>query len=73
MMITLYHCRDGRSLRQLWTLEELGIDFELVNMDFPPRFKHEEYLDINPLGTVPTLIIEEVTITESTAISRYLV
>lgn len=73
MTITLYHCRDARSLRPLWTLEELGIDYNLVNMEFPPRFKHDGYLDINPLGTVPTLIIDGVTMTESTAISLYLV
>jgi len=72
-MITLYHCHDARSLRPLWTLEELGINFKLVNMEFPPRFVYEEYLNINPLGTVPALIIDGITMTESTAISLYLV
>ena len=71
--ITLYHCRDSRSLRPLWALEEMKLDYQLINMEFPPRLKHEEYLKINPLGTVPTLTDGELTLTESTAICQYLV
>ena len=37
----LYHCKDARSLRPLWCLEEMGIDYELINMEFPPRFNYE--------------------------------
>jgi len=69
----LYHCRDARSLRPLWTLEELGLDYDLVNMPFPPRFKQQGYLEINPLGTVPTFVDNELVMTESTAICQYLV
>ena len=28
-MVTLYHCAGARSFRALWTLEELGIPYEL--------------------------------------------
>ncbi|MDB5716508.1 MAG: glutathione transferase protein, partial [Sphingomonadales bacterium] len=28
-MITLYHCARARSFRPLWTLEELGLPYEL--------------------------------------------
>jgi len=69
----LYHCSNSRSVRPLWTLEELGLDYELTVMPFPPRFAYEEYLDINPLGTVPTFIDGDVVMTESTAICQYLV
>jgi len=69
----LYHCRDARSLRPLWTLEEMGLDYDLVNMPFPPRFKQQGYLDVNPLGTVPTFIDNELVMTESSAICQYLV
>jgi len=72
-VLTLYHCRDSRSLRPLWLLEEMKLDYQLVNMEFPPRYKHEGYLDINPLGTVPTLTDDSCTLTESTAICQYLV
>jgi glutathione S-transferase len=69
----LYHCRDARSLRPLWTLEELGLDYELTNMRFPPRTEYPGYLSLNPLGTVPTFVDGELTMTESTGICHYLV
>ncbi|MFN7265577.1 MAG: glutathione S-transferase family protein, partial [Phenylobacterium sp.] len=68
----LYHCADARSLRPLWALEELGAEYELVNMAFPPRATHPGYLNINPLGTVPTFVDGDVTLTESTGICHYL-
>lgn len=36
-MITLYHCMNARSFRPLWTMEELGLDYELKLLPFPPR------------------------------------
>lgn len=69
----LYHCKDARSLRPLWCLEEMGLDYELINMEFPPRFNYEGYLDINPLGTVPAFVDGDVTMTESSGICHYLV
>ena len=36
MLMKLYHCKDARSFRALWALEELGLDYELINMEFPP-------------------------------------
>lgn len=68
----LYHCKNARSLRALWALEELGIDYELINMPFPPRVGFPGYLSINPLGTVPTLVDGNTTLTESSAICHYL-
>lgn len=68
----LYHCADARSLRPLWALEELGADYELINMAFPPRSTYPGYLSINPLGTVPTFVDGTVTLTESTGICHYL-
>lgn len=68
----LYHCRDARSLRPLWALEELELDYELVNMPFPPRLGYPGYLDINPLGTVPAFVDGSATLTESSGICHYL-
>jgi glutathione S-transferase len=68
----LYHCKDARSLRALWTLEEMGLDYELVNMEFPPRLTQPGYLDINSMGTVPTLVDGTVTLKESSAMCQYL-
>ena len=69
----LYHCNDARSLRPLWALEEMGLDYELINMEFPPRFSYPRYLDINPLGTVPAFVDGDLTMTESSGICHYLV
>ena len=69
----LFHCYKSRSLRPLWCLEEMGLDYELEIMPFPPRFEREGYLDINPLGTVPAFTDDGITLTESTGICQYLV
>lgn len=68
----LYHCPDSRSLRALWALEEMGLDYELTVLEFPPRAHHPEYLEVNPLGTVPTLVDGATVLTESSAICEYL-
>ena len=71
-MIELWHCKDSRSLRALWTLEELGLDYRLHLLDFPPRFSDPTYLGVNPLGTVPFLRDGDSALTESSAIAHYL-
>ena len=71
-MIKLYHCADARSFRALWALEEIGVPYELELLPFPPRFLKREYLEINPLGTIPLLIDGETRMTESAAICQYL-
>lgn len=73
MTIKLYHCKGARSVRPLWTLEEMGLPYELESMRFPPRAFREGYLDINPLGTVPTMVDGDLTMTESAGICQYLV
>ena len=72
-MIELYHCPDARSFRALWTLEELGLDYELHLLPFPPRARAPEYLQVNPLGTIPAMIDGPTFMTESAAIVQYLV
>jgi glutathione S-transferase len=71
-MIQLYHCPDARSFRALWALEELGLPYELHLLPFPPRAKAPEYLEINPLGTIPALVDGPTLMTESAAIVQYL-
>ena len=78
MALKLWHCAMSRSIRPLWTLEEMGLDFEIEVMPFPPRFMHAGYTEINPIGTVPFFSDSNdpenlVTMTESTGISQYLV
>lgn len=71
-MITLYHCRDARSFRALWALEELELPYDLELMPFPPRARVEGYRAINPLGTVPALLVDGQLMTESAAIPHFL-
>ena len=72
-MIELYHCPDARSFRVLWTLEELGLPYDLHLLPFPPRVRAPEYLQVNPLGTIPAMIDGPTFMTESAAIVQYLV
>ena len=53
MALKLWHCAGSRSIRPLWTLEEMGLDYDIEVMPFPPRFLHPGYTEINPIGTVP--------------------
>ena len=70
--ITLWHCHNARSLRPLWALEEMGIDYQLQVLPFPPRFLHKEFLAINALGTVPYMVDGDTHMTESSAMCHYL-
>lgn len=68
----LYHCRGARSFRALWMLEEVGAPYTLELLPFPPRTRAPTFLDINPLGTIPALIIEGQLMTESAAIAQFI-
>jgi glutathione S-transferase len=70
--LRLYHCKNARSLRPLWMLEELGLDYELTVLPFPPRVLQKDYLAVNPLGTIPCFFDGELRMTESPAICHYL-
>lgn len=72
-MRKLYHCAGARSMRSVWLLHELGLDFELVSLGFSmAALRAPEYLAIAPLGRVPCLVDGEVTLIESGAICQYL-
>ena len=68
----LYHCVNSRSLRPLWALVEMGLDYELQTLPFPPRVFAREYKSVNPLGTVPAFVDGDLLMTESAAICQYL-
>jgi len=70
--LVLWHCTDARSFRVLWALEELGLEYELKMLPFPPRVLQKDYLGENPLGTVPLLVDGDTRMTESAAIPHYL-
>ena len=69
----LYHAAKSRSVRVLWLLEELGLDYEIVKMSFDPAsLQSADYLKINPFGKVPVLVDGAVTMSESVAIVEYI-
>jgi len=73
MAIKLYHAPLTRSLRVRWLLEELGVDYDLVHLDFMGGdLQKPDYLGKHPLGKVPTLEIDGATIWESGAMVEYL-
>jgi glutathione S-transferase len=71
-MATLYHAPNARSLRVLWTLEELGAKADVKTLPFPPREKEPEYLKVNPTGAIPAMVDGDRVMTESLAICEYL-
>jgi glutathione S-transferase len=72
-MVTIYHVPNSRSLRVLWTLEEMGVKADVKSLPFPPRRLQPDYLSINPSGTVPAMVDGDRVMTESLAICEYLV
>ena len=72
-MIKIWATQGSRAIRPIWTAEEMGLDYELTMMPFPPRVFMKEYLDVNMLGTIPYLADGEVKMTESVAMAQYLV
>lgn len=69
----LWHCSGARSLRPLWALEEMGLEYELEILPFPPRMFDREYLGVNSLGTVPFFVDGQTQMTESAGICQFLV
>ncbi|MBY0485037.1 glutathione S-transferase N-terminal domain-containing protein, partial [Nitrosomonas sp.] len=72
-MITLYGIEWSRAKYVLFTLAELGLDFQHVKINPFEEEKHTpEYLQLNPLAQVPTLIDGDLVLTEAMAINFYL-
>jgi glutathione S-transferase len=72
-MLKLYGTAQSRALRPLWVLEELGVPYELVKVNFAAgESRKPEYLKINPNGHVPALVDGDLVLWESMAIDLYL-
>jgi glutathione S-transferase len=72
-MMRLYHCVGARSMRSLWLLYEMGVEFELETLEFSMEsLRAPDYLSVSPLGRVPCLVDKEVKLFESGAICQYL-
>lgn len=74
-MITLHHLNQSRSKRIIWLLEELELEYTIkpyqrdsVTFLAPPELK-----GIHPLGKSPVIEDNDMVITESGAITEYLI
>ena len=71
-MIKIYGKPATRSTRALWALEEAGADYEFIPIDLRGKAKQDAYLKLNPGGKIPTLVHDDLVLTESAAICTYI-
>ena len=73
-MLLLHFSSNSRAQRVLWLLEELKINYKLNKIKFhPSELKSEQHRKRHPLGRVPVLEDNNVTIYESGAIIEYII
>ena len=71
-MLKLHFAPNSRAGRIVWLLEELELPYELNRMDFHPKdLKSDEHRARHPLGRVPVLDDDDLSIYESGAIVEY--
>lgn len=73
-MLKIHHLRIGRSIFAVWLLEELELDYELIEyhrnpetMRAPPELRH-----VHPLGKSPVIDDDGLILSESGAITSFL-
>ena len=73
MVLTIYGSPQSRTMRTLWTAEELGLKYEHVPIPWTnPWLKSEAFRRVNPLGAVPAIDHDGFCLGESLAINLYL-
>jgi glutathione S-transferase len=60
----------GRIAR--WMLEECGVDYRTVVVEYGPEMKSEPFISINPMGKVPAIVYAGKAVTETAAIIMFL-
>ena len=71
-MLKLHFAPNSRAGRIMWLLEELELPYDMNRMDFNPKdLKSDEHRARHPLGRVPVLDDDDVSIYESGAIVEY--
>ncbi|GGG61927.1 glutathione S-transferase [Salipiger pallidus] len=71
-MIVLHHVPESRSMRVLWLLHELGVEFEVVPHAMDRSLRDAAYLSLSPAGRVPALEMDGGVMFESLAMMEYL-
>lgn len=71
-MLKIHFAPDTRAVRIAWLCEELGLPYEIERYTLgDPKMRDPEYRKIHPLGRVPALEDDGVTVLESGAIVEY--
>jgi glutathione S-transferase len=73
-MITLHHLENSQSIRILWLLEELGMEygFKMYDRDSKTMLAPDDYKALSPLGTAPVITDGDIVLAESNAIIDYI-
>lgn len=72
-MYTLFYAPGAASLAVHWMLIEIGAPFKTVALDLEKKDqKSAEYLEVNPAGMVPTLLVGDAPFAEAAAILFWL-
>ncbi len=73
-MSTLTFYTNPRSRGQIvrWMLEEVGVPYDTVLLEYGTTMKSPDYLAINPMGKVPAIKHDATVVTEAAAICAYL-
>lgn len=72
-MLTLHHLNFSRSIRVIWLLEELGVEYDLVKYERDANFRAPSELKaVHPLGKAPVLVDGGLTLAESASILAYI-
>ncbi len=73
MSIVLYHHPFSRAANVVWTLEEVGVPYELRYVDIAAGAqKAPEIVALNAMGKLPIITDGDVVVTEAAAIALYL-
>lgn len=71
-MLHFYTNPQSRGRIARWMLEEIGQPYETTVLDYYTSMKAPEYLKLNPMGKVPTVVHDGKVVTENAAICTYL-
>ena len=73
-MITVHHLENSQSVRVLWLLEELGVDYEVKQYarDKQTSLAPRALKALHPMGTSPTITDGDAVLAESNAIVDYI-
>jgi glutathione S-transferase len=70
--LRLYTARQTRGARPHWVLEELGLPYEVVQLDDATEEQKRRHRKLHPLGRVPALEHGNVALFESAALCLYI-